>query len=114
MDDLDARIIMVLADSTSPITAYEVTSKLYPDDRKEAVRAMRPKIRNRLTNIIRELDILETKKSKGGVGYYALRAGAHVSKHCILQVPDIEQAFDVGDALVVPSEDLVVVLNSWV
>lgn len=113
MDDLDRRIIMIFADNPRYVTTYEVTAKLYPGESKEAIRAMRPKIRNRIVNIIRELNILEIEKNVKGIGY-RLRDGAYVAGHCNLQIPESEQVFDVGDALVVPSENLVVVLNSWV
>lgn len=112
MDDLDRRIIMVFAENPRYVTTYEVTSKLYPGESKESIRAMRPKIRNRIVNIIRELNILDIQKD-ATIGY-RLKDGAYVAGHCNLQVPESEQVFDVGDALVVPSENLVVVLNSWV
>lgn len=116
MDELDRRIIMVFAESGGEyLTTYGVTAKLYSEENFAMVRACRPKIRNRIANIMRELDIFEETKD-GCATKYRFRPNVCVVNHCILQIPEHEEEFDVGQALIFPAgdESSVLVLNSWV
>jgi hypothetical protein len=116
MDELDSKIIMIFADSQDRfLTNYEVTARLYPGQNNAAVRASRPKIRNRISNIARDLDVLE-ETTEGGVAKYRFKNGVYVISHCVLQIPETDEEFEVGPVLIFQTGDTnsAIDLSSWV
>lgn len=125
---LDKAIVQVLAVFPDGITAYEITSKVYPDDRYEALSQKQSAMRYRLNKLIAEGIVRRVVEDK--IALYSLVPEASLVPG-IIMVPDAAAiyemdpdadtddipmvAYEVGDVLIIESEEAptCIVLDSW-